>query len=96
MRPRDRLGRVEPHNPLRGAVGVVNLARMVPGFWGLWEKRVPEGFVERLGVGAAVACVCGERVVVPEGFVECGCGRWFLWAGGLDVRVKRFEVRDGE
>ena len=90
VRPRDRLGRVAPHNPLAGKAGVVNLARAIPGFWALWEKRVPQEYLSRDGEAVHIACPCKARVSLDEGFVECGCGRWFLRAGEDDVRVKRF------
>lgn len=88
VRPRDHLGRAVPHNPLRGGPGVVNLARAIPGFWALWEKRVPVEYVK----DGTVSCPCGASVPVPEGFVKCECDRWFLRAGEDDVRVRRFDM----
>ena len=78
----DRLERTRPRraNALcEGSAGarLLALVNVIPGFWSLWDREVPETAREGL---EAVNCPCGARSVLEEGLTWCAgeCGRAFL------------------
>lgn len=79
-----------------GERGAVMLLRSIPGFAKLWERAVPDGYLDRVRArdGALwwiVTCPCGEHpALLPGALGDCACSRWYL-ATGSGVRVKRFE-----
>jgi hypothetical protein len=87
--------------PLRllfgGQKGAVELLRGIPGFAGLWAKKVPDEFLEavldRTGEQwHLISCPCNERPLVQAGgLAYCICTRWYF-STGSSVRVKRFSV----
>lgn len=95
------------HPPLRimfgGQRGAITLLKSIPGFADLWQKEVPEEYLETIMDRAGeewhlINCPCNERPLVQSGgLTECGCARWFF-STGKSVRVHRFPVscEDGE
>lgn len=85
-----------PRRPFAGERGAVALLRGIPGFAGLWERVVPEGFLRETTDRDSerwliVNCPCGEHPILrPGAIVECDCRRWYF-STGRTVRVKRFE-----
>lgn len=80
-----------------GERGAVALLRSIPGFAQLWDRAVPDGYLDRVrsrdgALWWIMACPCGEHpALLPGAIADCDCGRWYF-ATGRDVRVKRFDA----
>ena len=79
-----------------GERGAVALLRGIPGFAQLWDRSVPDGYLDRVrsrdgALWWIVNCPCGEHpALLPGAIGDCACERWYF-ATGESVRVKRFE-----
>lgn len=75
---------------LAGGRGVRTLLQTIPGFAGLWEKQVPEAYLEvQAGLDASlttiVHCTCGALTVLPvTGVAQCSGGRFMADGELLD------------